>query len=294
MFDNKKLGAYIQFLRKSKGLTQSRLAEMLGLSPQAVSNWERGESMPDIALLTKIARTLGTTVDRMLSAAEDFNEERYKRLPEEPEPEPTEPSAEPKSEPEQKKPYVVNLGELSELIKGPVMEALSALPDHLQPLLKKAEGEIKGALGDIEDALGEAGEALKTSLNADRVIVLAKSRRKEGNTKWDDVMAMAPFASEETLDRLVRDLNPLTDLSEIHAIAPFVSGKTIEHLILTYINSGGKVEWDMVAGLAPFCDDLDALLEHCDRTFTLMELLPLAPFLDEETIDRLIHKQMDE
>ena len=70
---NKKVGAYIMILRKSRKYTQQKLADKLGVSHQAVSNWERGESMPDISMLPKLAAILKTTTDKILSAdSEDF------------------------------------------------------------------------------------------------------------------------------------------------------------------------------------------------------------------------------
>jgi len=70
---NEKVGAYIMILRKARKYTQQKLAEKLGVSHQAVSNWERGESMPDIAILPELAALLGTSVDNILSAdKEDF------------------------------------------------------------------------------------------------------------------------------------------------------------------------------------------------------------------------------
>ena len=60
-------------LRKTKKYTQQKLADRLGVSHQAVSNWERGEAMPDITLLPELAKLLGTTTDKILSANnEDF------------------------------------------------------------------------------------------------------------------------------------------------------------------------------------------------------------------------------
>lgn len=65
-----KVGEQICMLRKAKGLTQSELGERLGVSFQAVSKWERGETLPDIAVLPDLARVLETSVDYILSGGE--------------------------------------------------------------------------------------------------------------------------------------------------------------------------------------------------------------------------------
>ncbi len=51
--------------RRAKNLTQEELAEVLDVSPQAVSNWERG-GYPDITLLPRIANFFGITVDALI------------------------------------------------------------------------------------------------------------------------------------------------------------------------------------------------------------------------------------
>lgn len=53
-------------LRKSKNISQEKLAEYLGVSYQAVSKWENGVTSPDILLLPDIARYYGITVDELL------------------------------------------------------------------------------------------------------------------------------------------------------------------------------------------------------------------------------------
>lgn len=45
MIDKYKIGNQISFLRREKGLTGEKLAEQLGVSPQAVSKWENGVSL---------------------------------------------------------------------------------------------------------------------------------------------------------------------------------------------------------------------------------------------------------
>ncbi len=53
-------------LRKAVPLTQAELAEKLNYSDKAVSKWERGESIPDVAVLKQIADLFGVTVDYLL------------------------------------------------------------------------------------------------------------------------------------------------------------------------------------------------------------------------------------
>lgn len=65
--DTKKVGNQISLLRKEKGLTQAELGERLNVSFQAVSKWERGETLPDTAILLDLAEVLGTSVDYILA-----------------------------------------------------------------------------------------------------------------------------------------------------------------------------------------------------------------------------------
>ena len=65
-----KIGNQIATLRKQKKLTQTDLGERLGVSFQAVSKWERGETLPDTAILLDLASVLETTVDFILSGGE--------------------------------------------------------------------------------------------------------------------------------------------------------------------------------------------------------------------------------
>ena len=65
-----KVGELIAALRKRKGLTQADLGDRLGVTFQAVSKWERGETLPDTAILVDLADVLETTVDFILSGGE--------------------------------------------------------------------------------------------------------------------------------------------------------------------------------------------------------------------------------
>ncbi len=66
MIDPAELGQRIQERRKHQGLTQEQLGSDLFVSPQAVSKWENGESLPDIGTLPALCKTLGTSADALL------------------------------------------------------------------------------------------------------------------------------------------------------------------------------------------------------------------------------------
>lgn len=64
--DKKEFGSFLAELRKEKGMTQKELAEKLFVSDKAVSKWETGGSIPDVALLLPLSKLLGITVPELL------------------------------------------------------------------------------------------------------------------------------------------------------------------------------------------------------------------------------------
>ena len=62
------LGENIQILRKEKGFTQEELAARVNVVRQTISKWEKGLSVPDAAMLQKLAEVLETTVSQLLGA----------------------------------------------------------------------------------------------------------------------------------------------------------------------------------------------------------------------------------
>ena len=62
-----KIGKFIAKKRKEKKLTQQQLAEKLGVSDRAISNWENEKNMPDISLFPIISKELDITVNDLMS-----------------------------------------------------------------------------------------------------------------------------------------------------------------------------------------------------------------------------------
>ena len=62
----KQFGTRISVCRQNKNMTQEEMAGRLGITAQALSKWERGISLPDIAMTADISRLLGVSTDYLL------------------------------------------------------------------------------------------------------------------------------------------------------------------------------------------------------------------------------------
>ena len=69
------LGKRISANRKRLGMTQDRLAELLGVTAQAVSKWENDQSCPDITMLPRLAEIFGMSTDALLGLKEEPRQE---------------------------------------------------------------------------------------------------------------------------------------------------------------------------------------------------------------------------
>lgn len=65
--DNYITGATIKKLREAKGITQTQLADKIGVSSKAVSKWETAKGLPDITLIEPLCSALGVSVMELMS-----------------------------------------------------------------------------------------------------------------------------------------------------------------------------------------------------------------------------------
>ena len=73
-------GTTIRMLREQRKLTQAELAERIGVSGKAVSKWETGKGLPDLALLQPLAGALGVSVIELMNGAPVANRNRAGNL----------------------------------------------------------------------------------------------------------------------------------------------------------------------------------------------------------------------
>lgn len=66
------IGETIRKYRKEKNMTQDEVAKRIGVTAPAVNKWEKGNTMPDISLLSPLARLFGISVDELLTHEEEL------------------------------------------------------------------------------------------------------------------------------------------------------------------------------------------------------------------------------
>ena len=74
--DNYVTGSTIKQLREARNMTQTALAQKLGVSSKTVSKWETAKGLPDISLLQPLAQVLGISVIELMNGQHITNRNR--------------------------------------------------------------------------------------------------------------------------------------------------------------------------------------------------------------------------
>lgn len=80
--NQEKIGKFILKLRKEKKMTQKELADKLNVTDRAVSHWENGRRLPDVALYKTICELFDITVNELLSGEKLSKEESINKADE--------------------------------------------------------------------------------------------------------------------------------------------------------------------------------------------------------------------
>lgn len=70
MLNTEEFGRRLASLRRQSGKKQREVADELGVTPQAVSKWERGLSCPDILMLDEVSSSLGVSIAELFEQNE--------------------------------------------------------------------------------------------------------------------------------------------------------------------------------------------------------------------------------
>ena len=218
MFDTMKIAKVIRQARIDQNMTQMNLADAMGVSYQAVSNWERGNSMPDISKLEQLCVVLHITVNELLgmeevAAAAPVLDVQEMTVAELKEAAPALPPAEVKARvKEEKKKRKLDLDSL--VAVAPFLDE-----DTLDELLADVE------LDDVEDLVG-----LAPFLHTDTLDKLVEQCDADD---LEDLVGLAPFLSKDVLEKHVERI--LTDdpdsLEDMTAIAPFLPRGSLARIV---------------------------------------------------------------
>lgn len=194
MFDMQQVGSRISKLRKSIGITQTGLADRLGISFQAVSNWERGVSMPDISKLKELSEIFGVTVDEILGGG--THSELVRELIE----------------------------------KQPVRKATREEIEEIAPILHEAQVETLLNGSDRCEADIDMVASLAPYLSQAYIDRYALSLLNKYNT-FRAIGRIAPFVSTSVLEEKAAELVKRSgSLDVLEPVMPFLSSELLDRL----------------------------------------------------------------
>lgn len=259
MFDMNVVSRNLKEARTRKNMTQMDLADELGVSYQAVSNWERGNSMPDISKIPDISRILEVSFEELVG--EDTNATKAaSRLLE--------------NENAQ-----VSMEELAEV--APILK-----PDQVTRVVR--DNMEQKASFDIRQLVSLAPYLSREELDA--------MAEKIEDQDISSLVSLAPFLSRSTLDRMVvRYIDKDTKPTRLVSLAPFLSQDTLQKIV-KYISETGNLKY--LTSFAPFLGKgvLVSILEGKDSWPQSKEEAEedLLSQLDEDEVAELARKAVDE
>ena len=251
MFDMQRVSKTISALRKERNMTQMELADKLNISFQAVSNWERGQTMPDIAKLSELAEIFDVTIDELLGNGKSAQ-------------------------------VVEKL-----IHEQPVEEELST-EDFLDvaPLVKPRQAEKlwENVTADISmKDLVMAAPFLSEGI-LDSLAVKAAKRDKS----FEHFAGLLPYMSQKAINECLEyALAAGPDMKKVIMAVPFLD-KENRNRLTDRILQDGDIQ-DLVA-LAPYIKKkkLTAAAAYFIEKDGFSSIIPLLPFLDKQLLDDCI------
>ncbi len=219
------VGRGIAGLRKTRNLSQSELADMLNVTHQAVSKWERGESLPDVAILVPLASALGTSVDALLRGGAPSAVSSTRRL-----------------------------FRRTGVMDVPVPAAGVPVP------ARDDESSVEGG----------------------------------GRPSLQVLRELAPFAPAETVDRLVAGIEGGVDWDTMAELAPFMTPEGLSAAVGSISEPPSLEALEHLAAFLPARQLADFVRQQAADAWSRASILALAPFLEEDLLDRLVQQEIFE
>ncbi len=256
MFDMQYSGKAIAKARKAKNMTQMALADAMSISYQAVSNWERGVSMPDISKLPELSELLGISVDEILG----------------------------------KKSFVID----GVLINGDFNDATAEELVEAVPLLKPSQIEkVVDEIGEkIEKVVDEMGKKIEWTeilpmieyLSGEFCAELFVRAAEEKN--WGVVAALAEYACEDTVNTYVKKIYSQEGLKAILEFMDFIDDDYRDELFREAVKNRNPHDIEALAEYA-YEDSVDEAGRELYREGGVREILSFIDFMSENAVQEI-------
>ena len=247
------IGKKISALRKKHDMTQVDLADKLGVTYQAVSSWERGNSMPDIAKLSDISQVLAVSIDELLDNAKATE-------------------------------IVKNV--LSGNDSSPIVPNLETLVD-VAPILKPSQ------VNTLAKQSGSAMQETKIALNGDMLAQLSEyidsESLKEIILQCDDIenstiVRIACHMESEDLKEVALHCKNI-DKAIITEIACYMESEDLKEVILRCENIDGDTIADIACHMES--EDLKEVILHCNNIDYAI-ITEIACYMESEDLKEVI------
>lgn len=255
MFNMENVGRNIAELRRRCNMTQMELADKMGISFQAVSNWERGNSMPDISKLPELAEEFGVTIDQLLGECSEIVESAVK--------------GDIKTYLENNEVTTEEIRKVAPILKPKQMDEIAE-----SAILRRKENV---SLREIEELLPFLGCEVVNEL----------ALQMANNGEYEELDCILPYVDGDVINRIARKM--IDEGKSIEDIAPFVSKDIIiEHTENLYQKFGLRA----IEGLMPFIpkDLRNRIAEMEYAKHGLRHFESIAPFLNRKYLNDLAQK----
>ena len=300
------IGKTIAELRKANNMTQSEVADILGVSYQAVSKWERNESLPDITLLPQIADLFHVTIDQLLRGQIEINQE-----------------------------VSMNTNEISNINNDSLSNDITQLVNHefengnpssnelADSISNFVENVINNSFSNVFNRLNKKKSTKKNinSLDDESISIILNNIDEIDEECFEMLIKIASNASNQIkgiiVDKLCKsDLDGLEiseiivylnneqisklitycidnnyiDIDDLMECLPFLSEKHLEY-ILNYLLENDEIE-DYLDEMMPFLND-DQISNFLLSNIEYIEfdtIVDCAPFINDETLHNIIVK----
>lgn len=254
------IASVIAELRKKNNMTQSALADKLDVSYQAVSKWERGESLPDISLLPKIADIFGISIDQLIRGTLDLEDEKQIETA-------TKLVVEAANETitEEKEKNIENVIEqIAPMVK----------PSLMEKMMNKIENKFNGNSSALYPFMSQADFSEFIESNGHELCLN------------EEIKKMMPFLNRDNRSKVVDIIVEHHNYSEVKKIAPFLNQEQLGNII-DAMKADGETNFK---SLLPFLDrrNRNKVMDTIIQGKELDKLSNIYPFMDNETKEKLV------